>query len=124
MNVMELMSAVCHNEVEAADGFSNIERSIFICQTFEVDNINLLHEFDYTLVCVSTDPTYVMAGYHLSRLQAQFFYALSQDTNSTAEDRLSFEVRTYFMHLISRRLENRYPAIVKGIEIPKETFIH
>lgn len=124
MNVGDLMTAICSNETEGLDGFTNLERSIYICDTFECDDIDLLHTFDYTIPLNTKDVEIVLAAYHLSRLQAQFFHMLMDDEEVTLENRATCEIYTYYMHLTARRLENHYLHLTTGADCLKETFIN
>lgn len=118
------MDAVCCNEAIAADGFANWERSMVICDTFECDYIDLRHEFDYELPLHSGDLNIIDAAYHLSRLQAQFFFLLHNDENQEQDVRDFFEVQAGYMQLVSLRLQHVRHCISKGKAVSKETFIN
>lgn len=54
------------------DGITNSWRTMFVCEVFEVEDVDLNQTFPYSALMACKDPDKVRASIHLAKLQFQF----------------------------------------------------
>lgn len=108
-------------QVSTADDWMNTERFEFICEAFDMEDVDLFDHYPFEKAEASDDPTLVEATYHLCRMQRHLVIAFHQLEYITKEQ---FDTRSAHFEIWNFKLSWRCLHLNEGGSVPPYPFLH